>query len=534
MSNGLSYILAVDLGTSGPKVALVSSRGEILACEFEPVKLCLLPGGGAEQSPTEWWSAICRASHRVLDQNLAPIERISALCCTTQWSGTIPVDPGGAPLSDAIIWMDSRGAAHIRRITGGLIELEGYDITRLVNWVRLTGGIPGQAGKDPIAHILYIKHECPELYAAAYKFLEPKDYLNLRLTGQYAATYDSICLHWITDNRDLRRVDYHPRLLAYSTLDRAKLPDLVRSVDILGPILPEAAADLGLGPKVQVIAGSPDIQSTAIGSGAVRDFEAHLYLGTSSWLACHVPYKKTDLLHNMASLPSARPDRYLLTNEQECAGGCLTYLIDNQIYADDGLATCPKPADIYARINQVAANAQPGSGKLLFLPWLYGERTPVDDHTLRGGYFNQALHTSRAEQVRAVFEGVAYNTRWMLGYVEKFIKRRLDAIHAVGGGAQSDLWCQIHADVLDRPVRQMKDPVLASVRGAAFIASVAMGYAQFDDIHQRVEVAQTYYPQTDNRPIYNELYREYLNIYKATRRIYARLNGSTRIRANQT
>jgi len=506
------------------KVALVSTRGEIADSELEPLEVLLLPDGGAEQDPEHWWAAIRRAVRRLLDRGTVPVERVVALNTSVQWSGTVPVDRGGKPLTNAIIWMDSRGARHARRITGGLVKVEGYGVRRLVTWIRRTGGVPTHSGKDPIAHILFVRDELPSVYRDTYKFLEPKDWLNLRLTGRLASSYDSITLHWVTDNRDVGKVVYDDRLLRLAGIEREKLPDLLPPATVLGPILPEVARDLGLSDRVQVVIGMPDLLAAAIGSGAVGDYEPHLCVGTSSWLSCHVPYKKTDLFHNMASLPSSIPGRYLLTNEQESAGACLTWLRDNVFFHDDELATGAGPPDAYRTFDRIAERVPPGSGGVIFMPWLNGERTPVDDSLLRGGFFNQSLETTRAHLVRAVLEGVAYNSRWLLMYVEKFVRRRLPAITMIGGGARSSLWCRIHADVLDRPIRQAEDPILANARGAAFQAAAALGYLSFDDIPGRVPIARTYEPDPDVRGLYDELFREFLGLYRRTRRTYARLN----------
>jgi len=518
------YVLAIDLGTSGPKVALVSTRGEVVQCEFEPTPVALLPGGGAEQNPDDWWAAITTAAQRLLAQELVPREAIAAVSCTAQWSGTVAVDRGGRPLMNAIIWMDSRGAPHVRRATGGWPEIARYNLGRLITWIRLTGGTPTHSGKDSLAHILYLQHERPEIYQAAGKFLEPKDYINLRLTGRPAASYDSITLYWLTDNRDIRHVDYAPALLALTGIRREQLPDLQQAVDVLGTLRPEVAREWGLPASVPVVTGAPDVHSAAIGSGAVQDCAAHLYIGTSSWLVCHVPFKKTDPQHNMASLPSAIPGRYLIINAQESAGACLAHLRDRVIYPDDEFATGRPPQSGYALFDQVAARVPAGADKLIFTPWLYGERAPIEDATVRGGFFNQSLRTTRAHMVRAVFEGVAYNSRWLLDYVERFIGRRLDAVTMVGGGAASAVWCQIHADVLNRPVRQVKDPIQANVRGAAFLAAAALGDLTFEQIPERVEIAHVYTPDPANRDIYDELFREFVNLYRSTRGIYARLN----------
>ncbi len=520
----MKYVLAIDLGTSGPKVAIYSTRGELVAQSRTETAVTLLPGGGAEQDPAAWWQAIEAAVSRVLAQAVVPAADIRAVGCTSQWSGTVPVDQQGQPLMNAIIWMDARGAPYARAITRGPIEIAGYGLDKILTWVRLTGGIPTLSGKDSIAHILYVKNERPDVYVRTYKFLEPKDFLNLCLTGRFAATYDSIALHWLTDNRDLTAVHYDHRLLRLAGIERDRLPDLLRATDVLGPIRPDIASSWGLDPAVQVIGGTPDVHSAAIGSGAAGDYEPHLYLGTSSWLVCHVPRKKTDLLHNMASLPSALPERYLLLNEQENAGACLNYLIDQVLYPDDILAAGPPPPDVYQRLNEAAAGTPAGSDGLVFTPWLYGERTPVEDHAIRGGFFNQSLTTTRAHMVRAVFEGVAYNTRWLLKYVEKFVRRSLPEIRVVGGGAQSDLWCQIMADVLNRTIHQVENPRQANTRGAALLAAVALGFLQAADIGQLVPISRTYRPTPQNRQIYDRVFSVYLQLYKQSKRIQDRLN----------
>ena len=519
------FILAIDLGTSGPKVALVSTQGELLGSEFEETKLLLLPEGGAEQSPSDWWEAITKAVKRLLERGLTTNEDIVAIAITGQWSGTVPVDQDGNPLANAIIWMDARGAPFIKKIVEGAVKVEGYAPGKLFKWLQLTGGVPGLAGKDSLAHILYLKRAHPEIYQRTHKFLEPVDYIGLRLTGQMSASYNSIVLHWMTDNRHINDIPYNDALVRISTIDRAKLPALKPANSILGQLLPDIAQEWGLREDVQVVMGSPDIHSAAVGSGAVRDFETHLYIGTSSWLTCHVPFKKTDLFHNLAALPSAIPGRYLLTNEQETAGACLQFLRDNIIFHQDELSNGDMPKNAYKLFDQIAERTQAGSQGLIFTPWLYGERTPVDDHLVRGGFFNQSLNTTREHMIRSVFEGVAYNSRWLLKYVEAFIKQPVEAINFVGGGAKSDIWCQIHADILNRPIRQMKDPIEVNVRGAALLASAALGYLLYSDIASHVRVSHTYIPNPDNRNLYDELFDEFIAIYKNNKQTYARLNS---------
>ncbi|ATB43623.1 xylulose kinase [Cystobacter fuscus] len=521
-SSGNASILAIDLGTSAVKLAAVTLRGKILGGTEESLDLQLLPDGGAEQDPESWWAAIVRGTRRLLDSGAVPASDIVGINVSSQWSGTVAVDAHGKPLRPALLWMDSRGREHVRRAAQGLVSVEGYSLRKALTWLHICGGAPTLSGKDPVGHILYLQNEHPTLYRDTYKFLEPKDWLNQRLSGRMVSSHDSITLHWVTDNRDLAHIDYDNGLLRMTGLQREKLPDLVPAATVLGPLQPEAARALGLSDSVQVISGAPDILAAAVGSGAVRNHEAHLCIGTSSWVSCHVPTKKTDIFHQLGSIPSALPGRYLLTNEQESAGICLSYLKDHILF---GPESAPQDsAERYAMLVREAERIPAGSDQLIFLPWLNGERSPVDDSTLRGGFLNQSLKTTRGHFVRAVMEGVAYNSRWLFSYVEKAAGHTLNPVRIIGGGARSPLWCQIHADVLGRTIQQVDEPVLANTRGAAFQAAVALGRLSVDEIPSLVPIAQTFEPNPRNRALYDELFDEFLNIYKNNKAIFARLN----------
>jgi xylulokinase len=410
--------------------------------------------------------------------------------------------------------MDSRGAEQIKAVTTGKVNVAGYDPRRLRHWISRTGGIPSHSGKDPVAHILWLRHERPDVYRSAHAFLEPCDYLNARLTGRQVASYDSIVAHWLTDNRDLSAVRYDPQLLEWCGLTERQLPPLVPSATVVGEVLGDVARDWGLAPGTKVVTATGDVHSAVVGSGALGDFEGHLYMGTSSWLSCHLPTKRTDLLHNQAALPSAVPGRYFLANEHEVGGGALLWLRDQAAMVSD-----------IDEANALAALAPAGSNRVIFTPWLNGERTPVDDHTIRGGWNNLSLTTTRPDLVRSVFEGVAYNSRWLLDTVESFVKRPLDGLNFIGGGAQSDLWCQMHADVCDRVIRRVAEPQHANSRGAAFVAWLALGRRTLDELNKAVTIDEVFHPDPAARAAYAPLYREFVKLYKAHKPIHARLNG---------
>ena len=518
-------ILAVDLGTSSMKVALVTFHGKVLGWESQPIQLFLTADGGVEQSPGEWWAAFLDAAGRLLNRGLVPPACVRAICCSTQGEGTIPVDQAGNELMNCVMWMDMRGVSNLKKQYQGRINLNGLGLRNTLRWVHLTGGMPSPTGKDPAAHMLLIRDRFPEVYARTYKFLNVLDFLNLRLTGCFVATVDSILTSWVTDNRDPHNIHYHPGLVRSCGVEGEKLPDIVPCAAVIGTLKQEVASQLNLPAGVKVVAGAIDTTAAAIGAGAIEDYLPHLYIGTSSWLAAHVPFKKTDIFSSLASVPCAVPGRYLLTALQATAGGNLTYLRDKIIYNKDELLQEANVPDIFKVLDQIAARVPAGANGVIYTPWIWGERAPVEDKSLRAGLFNMSLHNSREDIIRAFLEGVAFNTRWLLVPVEKFLARKVRSIHIVGGGAQSAVWCQIFADVLNVEIKQVSDPVYANARGAAWIGAVGLGEITFQDASRAVQIQRAYEPNPQNADLYQQRFQIFTQIYRQMKDVYRRLNG---------
>ncbi|MCU0599648.1 MAG: FGGY-family carbohydrate kinase [Desulfobacterales bacterium] len=519
------YILAIDHGTSGIKAALVSVSGELVDYTYEKTSIRFLPNGGAEQDPEEWWTALINASSRLVGNNPVHAADIAAVSVSSTFSTTVVVGENGTHLMNALTWMDSRGAPHVQKIMGGFPSIEGYGLFKILRFLPKTGGGPTLSGKDDIAHVLLVKNQYPDIYRKTRFFLSSKDYLNFRLTGKIAASFDSMQLFWLSDIRDVENIHYDLKLIEYLGIDPEKLPPMKRSTDILGSVQKEVAHRIGLSPDTKVALSSPDHQTACIGSGAICDFAGHLYIGTSSWVQAVVPFKKTDVFHSIASFPTAIPGKYQSVNEQDMAAGCLPFLFDNLLFHDNPLRTAPPLENPYQFLDDIAGSVPPGSNRLLFLPWLNGERTPVDDTRLRGGFLNMSKTTNQNDMVRAVLEGVAYNTKWSLNHVERFVGRPLDPLNFIGGGAESSLWCQIFADVLNRKIRQVEHPRQANARGAAFIAAVGLGDITFDDVPNLIRIRQTFSPDPANRKIYDELFEVFLQIYRRNKKIFKRLNA---------
>jgi xylulokinase len=338
----------------------------------------------------------------------------------------------------------------------------------------------------------------------------------MRFCGRAAATLASMSAAWLTDNRHLTRLEYDRALLRRVGLPPDKLPPLVPTGSVLGRVRPELAAELGLGPEVQVVTGTPDIHSAAVGTGAVEEGQAHTTISTSSWVSVPVARKKTDPFHSIATIPGLDASSYLVANNHEAAGLCLRWLRQ----------TLPTERALsFDELTAQAATAPAGSNRVIFAPWIAGLRSPVDDRNARGGWHNLSVQSTAADLVRAVLEGVAYNARWLHEAVERFVGRRLDPLRIFGGGAVSDLWCQIHADVLDRTIERVSDPLYANLRGAALFAGVALGEIEQRQIGELVPVERVFTPRSENRAVYDRVYAEFPRLYKAQRAMFRRLNS---------
>jgi xylulokinase len=518
------YVIAIDLGSGGYKAAIVADSGEMIASAGGAITTHILPYGGVEQDPVEWWEGVKQAAKKVIrESNVAP-EDIVAIGCDSQWSVVVPVDEHAEPLMQAVHWMDTRGGRHNCHITAGFPSIQGYGILKLLKWIKLTGLAPTHSGMDSLGHVLFIKHDRPQIYAKTYKFLEPMDFLTARLTGKITATQKTMAPFAVVDNRQWGSREYSHELLNLAGLDQDKFPTLIPNDGIIGPILPSVAEELGLHPSTRVVAGIGDSNASAIGSGAVKDFETIIYIGTSLYMTCHVPFKKTDLGSFMTSLPSPFKSRYYLLGEQGAGGKCVEYYLKNMVYPDDEFSTGPQPDDAYHRFNTMASAAPVGSDGVIFLPWFNGTIVPCEDPHVRAGFFNLSLSTGRGHMARAIMEGLAYNNRWTRVAAEKFIGRRIGSFRFSGGGALSDEWAQIHADVLGVPVQQVDDPVNTTVRGTALLALVTLGYRTIDEISNLVKFKCRFEPNESNRETYEKMYTQYRALFKKNRRIFKELN----------
>jgi xylulokinase len=329
----------------------------------------------------------------------------------------------------------------------------------------------------------------------------------------------------IMDNRRWGSLEYSDEMLKLAGVDKEKFPELIPNDGVVGTLDPAVAGELGLTPTTRVIAGIGDSNASAIGSGAVADYEGIIYIGTSYYMNCHVPFKKTDINHMMGSLPSPFFSKFMLFAEQGTGGRCVEHFLKNIVYADDEFKTGPKPEDAYERFNTSASRAPAGSGGLIFLPWLNGSIAPSENPNVRGGFMNLSLATTRTHMARAIMEGLAFNNRWAMAAVEKFIGRPVKSFRFSGGGALSDVWSQIHADIMGVSIHQVDDPINTTVRGTALLALVSLGYRSIDEIPGLIKIKQVFEPDEANRAIYDKMYEQYRELFRQNKKIFKALNA---------
>jgi xylulokinase len=324
--------------------------------------------------------------------------------------------------------------------------------------------------------------------------MEPVDYLTMRFCGVASATHASRLALWMTDTRDLSTMNYDGALLEAVGLTSERLAPLVPFGQVIGHVSAAVASQLGLGTDVAVITGVPDLHAAALGAGATELLATHLALSTTSWITCPVEKKKTDPLHAIATAPGLTNDSYLVINNQETGARALEWF--QGVLAGSGTRVS------FPELTALAATSPAGARDVRFTPWLSGERSPAEDKRARAGFTNLSVTSTTADMARAVLEGVAANSAWLLGYVEKFVGARLEPLRLLGGGAQSTLWCQIYADTLGREVEQVPEPMLAQLRGAALLASISLGHRRLGDIARHVARGTTFAPDPDSADRY--------------------------------
>lgn len=501
----MDCLLAYDIGTTGCKAAVVSLEGSLLHSAQEPYPTYYPLPFWAEQDPQDWWKAMAVTSRQVLRESSIPVQSLRGISFSTTMTNILALDELGQLLRPCIYWLDGRAGKEAEQV---MRRLGGSRLFNLLAGSKVTG-------KDMIPKLIWLKHNEPEIYRRTKYFVDSSGYLLHRMTGSFVSEW-SVASGLGLFNTKTKAWD--KTLFRLFGLDVAQFPDLLPSIGCAGGLTEQAAEQLGLPEGLPVYAGAGDPMIAAVGSGAVAEGDACLNLGTSAFIGVLTRRRLTGK-RGLVMIQSADPEKLLLFGETSTAGACLEWALQ-QLY---GLKA--EPAS-YARMDQDVASVQPGAGGLIFTPWMYGERAPLADVNLRAAYINLTVSHTRAQMARAVYEGVAFNLRWILDYIQELYGFGCSTLRVLGGGALGQSWLRIIADVTGRRLEVVPDPRQRLAVGAALVAAIGLGiYPSFEALKPCIPVERVIEPDPAPRPVYERLYPAYQQAYHSLKGLYKQLNG---------
>lgn len=503
----MDYFLAYDVGTSSVKAILIDAEGKIYGNAIEEYPLFMPKPGWVEQEPLDYWNAVCKATKSIISKANIPTQQIKAMAFSTQAMGIIPVDENGNILHKNISWVDGRAEVQAKKAMG---YFGGKSVFKLIAGVELTG-------KDVIPKLIWIKENLPEIYNKTHKFLDVNGYLKYKCTNKMVAEWSGACSYGF----DVKNKDWERLFFKITRLGTKKLPPLVRSIDMVGTLTSAAAADLGLPTTVEVYGGCDDTQSAAIGTTAIAEGEAHIYIGTSAWVG--VMTKKAYGFKNGAfCLQSADPEKNIVVCITESAGINTDWLLSN-FYVNEK-KTMPIE-EVFSVLENEVLQTSPGADYLIMTPWFLGERCPVSTTTTRSTLFNLTHQHTRAHVARAMFEGVGYNLRWAITNLEKDFNFKIKSLKITGGGSKNKTWMQNIADITNRKIITTSQPVNAGAFGAAMCAMVgSKTFSSFAEIQNIIQPVDEYIPNQENEEIYSKMYVSYQQVYQQLNKTYQQIN----------
>jgi len=498
----MDYLLGLDIGTSGVKALLISVEGKIISSKTESYPLATPHPGWAEQSPYDWWEATVKVIRETISNIAINSNQIKGISLSGQMHSSVFLNEKMEVIRPAILWSDTRTSEQCQEIytkVGGLNQLIRY-----VSNPALEGFTAPK--------ILWLKEREPENYKKVKYILLPKDYIRYRLTGELftevsdaAGTllFEVIKKRWSTG------------LLEKLEIDQDLLPSVLNSFDIAGRITKPIAEKTGLKFKTPVIAGGADNACGAVGSGIIQEGRVMVSIGSSGVVLAQTDNPQADQQGRIHLFNHACPDSWYMMGVMLSAGMSYEWL-QKKLFNNS--------LD-YSKLDQLAEEIEPGSEGLIFLPYLYGERTPHNDANARGVYFGISGKHDQRHFVRAVLEGVTFALKDSLELIkDKGVK--IKEIRAIGGGAKSKVWQQILADILGEEINLLnveEGPAF----GAALIAGVGVGvYSSFAEaVNEIIKVKKTIVPRIQNNKKYNQYYQLYKKLYYSLKEDFKELKG---------
>ena len=496
----MEYLLGLDIGTSGVKGILVSTEGEVVNSKTEYYQVNTPQPGWAEQNPEDWWKGTIDTIKWLIADSRIKAESIKGISFSGQMHSSVFLDREMKVIRPAILWSDTRTTKQCKDIyqrVGGLGKLIEF-----VSNPALEGFTAPK--------VLWLRENEPENYRRVKMILLPKDYIRYRLTGQLQIDVSDAAG---TIMMDIREKDWSRDMLDMLAIDRAILPPVVNSTAIVGEVTRTAARVSGLKPGTPVVAGGADNACGAIGSGIIKEGRAMVSIGTSGVLVAQVDKAVADQKGRLHLFNHAVPDNWYMMGVMLSAGMSFSWLKE-KLLADQYN---------YDQLNLLAAEVEPGSEGLVFLPYLYGERTPHADANARGVFFGISAKHRQGHFIRSVMEGVTFGLRDSLELM-KGQSIKIDEIRAIGGGAKSKVWQQILADIFGQSITLLKTEEGPAL-GAAMIAGVGVGvYKNFAEAEKGIiQVVETISPDQARCDYYSRLFTLYQNLYHSLKGDFKKL-----------
>lgn len=482
-------ILAHDLGTTGNKAVLVDEDGELVDTAFASYRTAHPVPLAAEQNPAEWWRAVVRCTRILLQRDESRRGRLAVIGFSGHMNGVVLVDEGGNPLRPALIHADIRAQQQCEQLRLSMGEERYYTITG--NRIAPFYSLP---------RLMMLAEREPEVVQRARWMIQCKDYCVGRLTGRWGITDPSDAS--LTGVYDVNRLRWSEEVIEASGIPARLLPEVIPSTEVVGHVLRKAAQVTGLPEGVPVVLGAGDGTCATVGAGVVETGESYTYIGGTAWTSCLRERFTPDPYMRLTTLMAAQPHRRVQFGTVQSAGSAWDWFV--RLFGR-GVGT--------ARLKEEAFGAPPGSGGLVFLPYLSGERAPIWNPRAKGVFFGLQAHHTRAHLARAVLEGVAVALDSILQVMREH-GAIAESVRVVGGSTRNDLWMQILADVYGCPVEIPRHAESSTAIGAAVIAGVGVGlFESFAVAKQVAVVERRIEPVANHQSVYAELKARYRQLY---------------------
>ncbi len=491
----MTLLMGVDIGTQSSRVAFIDQQGHVVASASTPQDLITPRPGWAEQDPDVWWNNTVQNIRKAMAVGSISAEDVAAIGVAGQMHASVPISASGQLLSHgALLWCDKRSTDLVNQMK------MHPDLTTAMR-LAANPPVPSWLG----FHIQWVKVHQPDVYAQTWKFLPSKDYINYRLTGVAATDYSEASGAFLMD---ARTKTWSSQLIDYLDVDASKLPELKPAHQVVGTVTPEAAALTGLCEGTPVVVGAGDMMCNLIASGLSTPGRASDVTGTASVMAVYVDHPVDDprLMNLHHAIPGWVPFGII-----DSGGGAMSWFVEAMCRAEIEEAK-RIGQNVYALLNPLADAVEPGCEGLLFFPYLLGERSLGTPHA-RGNFFGLTPRTGIGAMVRAIMEGVTFELRRTLEIVEAS-GNTVTAVYTIGGGANSDLWSQIKADIYQKPVYTFAETE-GGVLGASILAGVGVGI--YHDVQsgaeQTLRIDKSFYPHNELADRYNGLYELFKDVH---------------------